>query len=233
MAGRGLIGAGLALAAVLAAAEAPADDTTRVTDGDTLRLGAVEIRLFGIDAPERRQLCARADGTPWPCGHAASARLAELVALGPVRCRPQDRDRYGRVVSICTAGGVDLGGRLVAEGLARAYVSFSDAYLPLEADARAAGLGLWQGAADAPWDYRAAASPPAGGEGFSPAAGAAAIAGLRDQGQRLGRRRRASTICPASPPTPAPASIPRRGEAWFCDEPSAAAAGFRPPRRAR
>ena len=230
MAGRGLIGAGLALAAVLAAAEAPADDTTRVTDGDTLRLGAVEVRLFGIDAPERRQLCARADGTPWPCGHAASARLAELVALGPVRCRPQDRDRYGRVVSICTAGGVDLGGRLVAEGLARAYVSFSDAYLPLETDARAAGLGLWQGAADAPWDYRAEASPPADGAGFSPAAGAAPSPDCAIKGNISAEGARIYHL-PGQPAYARTRIDPARGEAWFCDEPAAAAAGFRPPRR--
>ena len=58
------------LAAALAATAAAAGDA-EVKDGDTLSLGARDIRLFGIDAPEARQMCARADGTPWACGRAA------------------------------------------------------------------------------------------------------------------------------------------------------------------
>ena len=132
-------------------------------------------------------MCARADGTPWACGRAAADRLAELVAEGPVRCRPEDTDRYGRLVSTCTAGGVDLGGRLVAEGLARAYTRFSDAYVALEAEARAARLGLWQGAAEAPWEYRAETAPSAT-QGFVPAAGGPPP-GCAIKGNVSGRRR--------------------------------------------
>lgn len=231
MARRGLIGAGLALAVSLAPFEASGQGAARVTDGDTLRLGAVEIRLFGIDAPEARQLCARADGTPWSCGRAASARLAELVAVGPVRCRPQDRDRYGRLVSICTAGGIDLGGRLVAEGLARAYASFSAVYLPLEADARAARLGLWQGAATAPWDYRAETAKSATGQtgGFAPAAGAPPSPDCAIKGN-VSRNGARIYHLPGEPAYGRTRIDPGRGEAWFCDEPAARAAGFRPPR---
>ena len=104
----------LALAALLAAPVAA--EEARITDGDTLRLGAVSVRLFGIDAPEDGQRCADAGGADWDCGDAAAARLAGLAAAGPVRCEPRDVDRYGRLVSVCTAAGVDLGGQLVAEG---------------------------------------------------------------------------------------------------------------------
>ena len=140
-----------------------------------------------------------------------------------MRCRPEDTDRYGRLVSTCTAGGVDLGGRLVAEGLARAYARYSDAYVGLETEARAGGLGLWQGAAASPWEYRA-----------------------ESQGLRAGRRRRAAPGCDIKgnvsaggariyhlPGTRGYASTridADRGEAWFCDEAAARAAGFRPPR---
>ena len=71
--------AGWLLAAALLATASAAGDV-RVKDGDTLRLGARDVRLFGVDAPEARQMCARADGTPWACGRAAADRLAELVA---------------------------------------------------------------------------------------------------------------------------------------------------------
>jgi endonuclease YncB( thermonuclease family) len=220
-------------AAALGFAEAPAADLggrAEATDGDTLRLGAVEIRLFGIDAPEARQRCARADGSPWDCGRAAAIRLAELIAAGPVRCRPHERDRYGRLVSTCTAGGVDLGGTLVAEGLARAYVDFSDAYLPEEAAARVAGRGLWEGEAAAPWDYRNAGFAAAAGDGgWKPAAGGAApecaIKGnVSSGGARIYH-------LPGSPAYARTRIDPARGEAWFCDEAAAVAAGFRPVRR--
>ena len=210
----------LALAALLAAPVAA--EEARITDGDTLRLGAVSVRLFGIDAPEDGQRCADAGGADWDCGDAAAARLAELAAAGPVRCEPRDVDRYGRLVSVCTAAGVDLGGQLVAEGLARAYARYSDAYLEVEADARAAGRGLWAGAAEAPWDYRA--------EGFTAAAGAAAPpAGCAIKGNLSVGGERVYHL-PGSPSYARTRIDPSRGEAWFCDEAAAGAAGFRPVR---
>jgi endonuclease YncB( thermonuclease family) len=215
----------LALAAALVAAPATAADV-RVTDGDSLRLGAVRVRLFGIDAPELRQRCTGADGAPWACGEAAADRLRELVAAGPVRCRPQDRDRYGRLVSICTADGVDIAARLVSEGLARAYAAYSDAYIATEASARAARVGLWQGTAEAPWDYRAETGAPRSNDGFVPAAGreVCSIKGnVSSNGERIyhlpGEAGYARTRIDAA-----------RGEAWFCDEAAARAAGFRPIR---
>jgi endonuclease YncB( thermonuclease family) len=217
MAGRGTA---LALAAVLAAPVAA--EEARITDGDTLRLGAISVRLFGVDAPEDGQRCAGADGTDWDCGDAAAARLAELAAAGPVRCEPRDVDRYGRLVSICTAAGVDLGGRLVAEGLARAYARYSDAYLEVEADARAARRGLWAGAAEAPWEYRA--------EGFTAAAASAAPPeGCAIKGNLSAGGDRVYHL-PGSPSYERTRIDPSRGEAWFCDEAAASAAGFRPVR---
>ena len=170
-------GPGMAAAVVLAALAAPlpmpaaadVDGLARVIDGDTLEIDEVRVRLFGIDAPEASQRCSGAAGAEWDCGRVAAARLAALAAGSPVRCAARDRDRYGRVVATCTAGGLDLGGRLVAEGLAWAYVRYSEDYVADEADARRRGLGLWHGAAEAPWEFRAAA----GAAGWAPAAGRA------------------------------------------------------------
>ena len=39
----------------------------RVIDGDSLTVDGVEVRLFGIDAPEYYQTCTRENG-PWNCG---------------------------------------------------------------------------------------------------------------------------------------------------------------------
>jgi endonuclease YncB( thermonuclease family) len=183
------------------------------TDGDTLRVGAERVRLFGIDAPETGQRCG-----DWDCGGAARSRLADLVGGGPVRCAPRDRDHYGRVVAVCTAGGVDLGGRLVAEGLARAYTRYGDAYAAAEADARTERLGLWRGAAEAPWDYRAAARRAE--RGYAPVS-------LRPAGaaEPPGDCHIKGNVSAGYPRT---RIDPSRGEAWFCSEAEARAAGFRP-----
>ena len=90
-----------------------------VLDGDTLKAGEREYRIFGIDAPEFSQVCSEPSGQPWNCGRAARARLGTLVAGGTLRCLRRARDRFGRIVATCSVGSVpDLGEVLVREGLA-------------------------------------------------------------------------------------------------------------------
>ena len=74
---------------------------------------------------------------------AAGTRLRTL-SRGMVTCMPVDQDRFGRVVARCEAGGLDLGGELVREGLARDYTRFSrGSYLLEETRARRAHVGMW------------------------------------------------------------------------------------------
>jgi endonuclease YncB( thermonuclease family) len=200
----------------------------RVTDGDTLRVGAERIRLFGIDAPETGQRCGG-----WDCGAAATSRLADLVGGDTIRCAPRDRDQYGRLVAVCTARGVDLGGRLVAEGLARAYTRYGDAYAAAEADARTERLGLWRGAAEAPWEYRAAARRAERGYApvsLKPTGTADPPAGCRIKGNVSAGGTRLYHL-PGGGSYERTRIDPGRGEAWFCSEAEASAAGFRPAGR--
>src|SRR5688572_22588959 len=48
----------------------PVVGTARVLDGDTLDLAGHRIRLYGIDAPESRQICQR-QGRSYGCGREA------------------------------------------------------------------------------------------------------------------------------------------------------------------
>ena len=203
----------------------------RVIDGDTLAIGAVARPAARRSTRPRRTSAAAAPAAelavrPRP----PPARLTALAAGGgPLRrrrarpLRPADRDA-------ARAGGIDLGGRLVAEGLAWAYVRYSDAYVADEAGARARHAGLWHGPAEAPWDFRAAAAS-------SPGPALAAAAGT------VGGRAAGRAACVKGNVAPAGARIyhlpgdrsyartridPARGEAWFCDDAAAEAAGFRP-----
>jgi len=112
-----------ALALLLfAAAPALADITgpARVVDGDTLHVRSIRIRLVDIDAPERRQTCWRASGE-FRCGLRATAVLRAIVGGRDVRCVEKGRDRYRRVLAVCYAGKVDIGGELVRRGWALTY----------------------------------------------------------------------------------------------------------------
>lgn len=110
----------------------------RAVDGDSLRNGSGDIRLVGIDAPELSQRCTK-NGKEWACGRAAHERLKQLVARSDVRCSAQGRDRYGRTLARCSAGGADIGDTMVSEGLALNFMK--GGYERHERDARVAGAG--------------------------------------------------------------------------------------------
>ena len=50
-----------------------------VTDGDTIKIGREKIRLFGIDAPEMKQICNDENNNPYACGHVSKKFLSDLL----------------------------------------------------------------------------------------------------------------------------------------------------------
>ena len=125
----------------------------RVIDGDTLEVGSVRIRLFGLDAPESAQRCL-AGSRRWPCGEKATRALVGRIDGRSVACEERDKDRYGRIVAVCRYGGQDVNAWLVREGWAMAYRRYSSAYAGEEASAKAAKRGVWRGEFVPPWDWR-------------------------------------------------------------------------------
>jgi endonuclease YncB( thermonuclease family) len=142
--------------ALLATTPALAEDlrgkVVAIADGDTLTLltpekRQVRVRLYGIDAPERRQ--------PW--GTRARQALADLAFRQNARVVVMDTDRYGRAVGRVYVGPVDVSAEMVRQGMAWVYARYNrDPVLPrLETEARAAQRGLWRDPSPAPpWEWR-------------------------------------------------------------------------------
>src|SRR5262249_57206946 len=58
----------------------------RVVDGDTLSIGAMTLRLEGIDAPETDQVCLDKNRSRWTCGIEARDRLAAHIGGREIIC---------------------------------------------------------------------------------------------------------------------------------------------------
>jgi endonuclease YncB( thermonuclease family) len=125
-----------------------------VIDGDTLEIHGERIRMLGIDAPESRQVCINADGVKYRCGKDAAFALSDRIGHATVECRGDERDRYKRLIAICSVGNIDLSAWMVEEGYAVAYRRYSQAYAAQEEEAKAANRRLWAGQFQMPWDWR-------------------------------------------------------------------------------
>ena len=125
----------------------------RVIDGDTIEIADRNIRLAGLDAPERSQLCRDGKGRDYACGRLATDYLSFLTRDGQTTCRGRGKDRYGRVIGDCRANGVDLSEAMIRRGWAVAYLGD---YGDVEAEAMEDGVGLWAGEFVRPADWRKA-----------------------------------------------------------------------------
>lgn len=130
-------------------------EAVHVIDGDSLRIGAEEIRIAGIDAPEYRQTCGDGAGGQWPCGKAAREELARIAGAGGLSCTARARDRHGRTLADCRTGAGD-----VADAMARAGLALGagderfDGREAEIAEARAARRGIWRGPHLHPAEWR-------------------------------------------------------------------------------
>jgi endonuclease YncB( thermonuclease family) len=123
-------------------------------DGDSFKAGTIEIRLYGIDAPEYRQSCSDA-GKQQACGRMALEALSRLIRDKDISCAIIDRDRYGRQVSVCKDGALDINREMVRLGWAVAYRKHALDYVGAEREAKLAKRGIWAWRFEMPEDYRA------------------------------------------------------------------------------
>jgi endonuclease YncB( thermonuclease family) len=127
---------------------------TKIVDGDTIKIGPLAIRLDGIDAPEAGQKCKTGRGRDWACGKEAINQLGALAEGEIVQCKGSEWDDYDRLIAVCELDETVLNEAMMRKGMAWAFVKYADDYVHLEREARAEGIGVWQGHAEPPWKYR-------------------------------------------------------------------------------
>lgn len=128
---------------------------TRVIDGDTVNVerdGTVDtIRLIGIDTPELRgDECYATEAAEQMRRWLEGDQVTLLI--DPTQGDDEHRDRYGRLLAYVVEGAYNVNGAAILNGLAREYTydaayEYQAAFERYEADAYAAGAGLW-GACD-------------------------------------------------------------------------------------
>jgi len=75
-----------------------------------------------------------------------------------VNCTARDKDRFGRIVAVCSAEGVpDLGDAMVRQGYAIDLGGEAgNPYHQAEGEAQAGKHGIWRGTFERPSDWRLA-----------------------------------------------------------------------------
>lgn len=205
------------------ASDPPITGRAWAISGDALRVASTTVRLDGIEALEREQICARGDNRRWRCGVAAQPALSRLIGGRQVHCDPTGKDAAGVVRATCTIGSTDLAAALVKGGHVLAETGMMPRYRAEQSAAREAKAGLWSGANEperpAVWRAR-----------MWEEARVKAPQGCPIKGKVAGRRGEAKTYhLPWSPTYMHLRVISARGERWFCSEDEARAAGFAPP----
>lgn len=100
------------------------------------------------------QKCSRPGGLSFDCGAAAKRYLDKLLrGSRTVRCSitgKSDGIRSGQ----CSAGGADIGARLVSQGFAFSDGGLFSSYTADEAAAKMSNAGLWAGEPERPDEWR-------------------------------------------------------------------------------
>ena len=121
----------------------------KISDGDTITVlngkEQTKVRLYGIDAPEKKQ----------DYGQKSKQFLASLIAGQVVEVEPKGKDRYKRTLGVIYHKGQDINAQMALSGYAWAYVKYSRIYVDQEKTARENKRGLWQSSNPTPpWVWR-------------------------------------------------------------------------------
>lgn len=126
-----------------------------IIDGDSLMVTKdkqeLEIRLWGIDAPEYDQKGSEA----------SRSALSSIILHSMIELEIVDRDKYDRLVAIARKGTININEYMVRSGHAWVHVYYCkaiecNAWYALEHDARSRKIGIWKYKNQVPpWEWKA------------------------------------------------------------------------------
>ena len=134
-----------------------------IIDGDTIKINKKKIRLFGIDAPEKKQICKKIYISffifnfqkDYKCGEESTLALLKKLKDEEVKCiLEKNKDRYKRNIGICYVKNQDINKWMVKNGYALAYKRYSKKYVLDENYARENKMGIWRGSFTKPEKWR-------------------------------------------------------------------------------
>ena len=135
----------------------------QVIDGDTIKINDKKIRLFGIDAPEKKQICQKIYMSflifnfqkEYKCGEKSILALSKKLKDKKIKCILEEKkDKYKRNIGTCYLKNQDINKWLVRNGYAIAYKRYSKKYILDEQYAKESKLGIWRGAFIKPEKWR-------------------------------------------------------------------------------
>jgi micrococcal nuclease len=205
---------------------------TRVVDGDTIEVDIAgethKVRYIGVDTPETVD-----PNRPVGCyGHEASDRNKELV-LGKIVGLEKDvsnTDDFGRLLRYVWVDGQMVNALLVRDGYAEAETGFAevkhqDVFLELQAEAQAAGRGIWGPECSNATPFDSPTQTPPAGSGteicqFSGTTQAVIKGNISSSDEKIYH-------VPGQSSYDETGITESRGERWFCTEQEAVNAGWR------
>ena len=135
-----------------------------VSDADTIKISNYKIRLHGIDAPEKKQLCQKPYFNlgifslyeDYLCGEFATNKLKEFIdSEFIIECKVKvKKDFFGRHLGTCFKNNTNINQWLVENGYTVAFTKYSKDYIKYEEIAKNNKSGIWSGKFLMPWEWR-------------------------------------------------------------------------------
>ena len=136
----------------------------KVSDADTIKISKYKIRLHGIDAPEKKQICQKpylnfgafSLHKDYLCGEFATNKLKQFIGSEfIIECKVSDKkDFFGRYLGTCFKNSTNINQWLVENGYAVAFTKYSKDYVKFEKIAKNNKSGIWSGKFLMPWEWR-------------------------------------------------------------------------------
>jgi len=128
----------------------------KVVTGSTLYVNGLNVKMYGIDAPDISQTCADSHGRGYYCGREARSWLQDWLNNRDVTCHILGKVENGWATGTCFVENnkFDVAAVVVNAGWAVAFTQNTDVYVEYERQAKANRRGLWAGTFYKPWDWR-------------------------------------------------------------------------------